>query len=310
MRPLAFACGAAAALALAACSSSSPPAANAAPAAAPQPAIRLLDRLDPAADAPGAVVVDVAKVRSLLKLPADTSPFSSSDPTHHHYMDLLAPAVPELALATPVPALDAIDFGQVTAAANNGNAGRERVVALATTQPFAQLASALSAKGYTGSGDLLQKQVANWTTDIAAIAGAPGVIALGTDPAAVQAAVEGKAHGISGPVRDALANLNAPAAQALAPAGSCVSVIAISDDISSDDGGRLLIVTDAPQPARLAAASPADLGQPTPHLGSPTVTGRQLTVPYSFSNSIGIVPISPLGYYLQEIPLDQIYRCS
>jgi hypothetical protein len=55
--------------------------------------------------------------------------------------------------------------------------------------------------------------------------------------------------------------------------------------------------------ARLTTGS--DTGLPHLHLGTATINGRQLTVPYTYNPSAS----SPLNYW-GEISIGQIYRCS
>jgi hypothetical protein len=248
-------------------------------------------------------VVNVAQVRSLLKLPADASPLSATDAVHRRYADLLAVAVPQLESPYTASArvMAAINFSQVTAAANSG-IGTDQVVVLATTQPFAQLAGKLTAAGYTRSGDLLRMPAQLAPGEIPAIAGTQGFVALGTDPATVQAVAEGHAKGVNGPVRDALTTLNSPVAESAPLAGSCLTGFAMSDDITGD-AGRFLITTNNPQANRLTMGNVTSLLHV--QLGTATASGDQLTVPYTYKPSAGAPPLDSLG----ELPINQIYRC-
>jgi hypothetical protein len=307
-RSLVLACAAAAALALAACSGGAPSPTGNATTAGDAPA-SLLDRLELPADMlPTAAIINVQQVRSLLGLPASTPPRSPKTPAQWHYQDVFGMVVPMLELPYDMPAITAIDFSKVTAAARNGP-GREQVVVLATTQPFAQLADELSAHGYTRTGDLLSnpKSSSLPLAQIAAIAGAPGIIALGNDPAAVRAAVEGRAHGITGPLRDALDSLNAPAVEGVALGGSsCMSALAVSDDIAGNAGRLLILLTSTPQAARLTAGQRTEANPRPPHLGTPVINGQQLTAPYTYAAPPDGISLFESFY---EMPIKQLYRC-
>jgi hypothetical protein len=296
-----------AALTLAGCSSGSSPASTSSPSStgSGDAAVGLLDRLAPEPGVPAAaVVVNVTQVRSLLGLPASASPLTGTDPAQQRFSLLLAAAVPLVNSPYPTPARTAIDFGQVTAVATNP-AGKEQVAVVATTQSFARLAATLSAEGYSRTGDLLVMRNPPFTArsaGVVAIAGAQGIIALGNDPDAVRAAAEGHAPGLRGPVRDALASLSAPAAQAYAPTGTCVTAVAISDDISGD-AGRLLVLAGSPQAARLTAGRRTDLNPDPMHLGTVSVSGQQLTAPYTYGGTN-----TPFNSFF-ETELAQVYQC-
>jgi hypothetical protein len=210
-------------------------------------------------DAPGATLVDLLRVRGDLQIgPTDPrQAFGSTNPADRRFAALFGIGFPLLEQPQQVPALDAIDLTRVAAVANNGLlAGRQLVVVLATAQPFAEIATKLRSAGYSGQGDVLtDKNLPPALAAASTVAGGQGVVAIGADATAVQAAANGTAAGIHGVPRDLIAALNAPAATVFVPGSGCIQAIGLADDVA-DDRGSLAVVTDSPQAGRLTAGQP------------------------------------------------------
>jgi hypothetical protein len=144
---------------------------------------------------------------------------------------------------------------------------------IATTQSFDQLARAFVAKGYVREGDLLRAGPKALTpTSAMVVAGAPGLVVLAYSPSVARAALA-STNGITGPMRELAAWVNAPVVTVSghAPPGvngspPCLDAIAYTDDVI-DHRERIVFVTESPDAdlvaveGRLAEAEPVIEGR-------------------------------------------------
>jgi len=272
----------------------------------------LVDRL-PRGEFPGVAVVDVVAAREALGVAEDIDPRTAileGDP-ESRFGYAVAIGIPYLQDPQETPLVEAIDATQITAAASTLTFGEGAVTVLQTDQDFEEIASSLEGDGFTRDGDLLTSDAPPLETGGAsAVAGGDGLVALGFAAEDASAAVGEISEVPEGPERDLIADLDAPAAVAIAtPEGSdtCYEAIAIVDRLV-DGEGEFVVVAAEPSADGFVFNDGADEFLSEPYdFGEPTIDGTNLRVPFTYPID---QPGGPEGLLFGDIPAGTIYDCE
>ncbi|MBA3302037.1 MAG: hypothetical protein H0T15_09240, partial [Thermoleophilaceae bacterium] len=185
---------------------------------------------------PAAAAVDLTEVREALDLPADADPRKERE-----LLFLAGLAIAPLQSPKETPVGDAIDFGQVSAAAGGGLFSPTAVNVLASGQDFDEIAEKLGAEGFRRDGDVLVTDRPAFEAGASAVAGGDGLIALATTPGEARAALEREED--ETPLARALELVDGPVrAASVAADQSCFESYAASDEVKPQ-GGEVVIQT-------------------------------------------------------------------
>ncbi|GAA3207401.1 hypothetical protein GCM10010532_030150 [Dactylosporangium siamense] len=258
----------------------------------------LLDRLSPVGT-PTATVVDLARVRKELGLPADFGGATGSrEAAQQRFDSIVAMAYPIWSTPLKSAVRDAVDLGRVSAVANNG-VGRQAVTVLATGQKLGEITAALKAGGYTEDNGVWRAPAGNRVTAAAAVGGGDGFLVTGADAATVRSTARGEGTGFKGRVRELIDQLDAPAAAAVDYPSGCVDAAAVADDIAGQKGRIMLIVpgasTDRVRTGEIQSFT----------VDTSKVEGDKVTVTLTHARA----EITPLQFVGGERSVTEVYGC-
>jgi hypothetical protein len=277
---------------------------------AQNPAVALAERI-PEGPVAAVTAVDLAAARDALGLPPDAAPIGASPDDSGEelrFASVVGTAIPHLGQPRDVPVAEAIDPGEVTAAASSAFSGPEAVTVLATEQPFDEIAASLEDAGYRREGEVLQTLESGTEVVHTIVAGGDGVVAMGGDLELVSSAAEGETPSPSGTDRELLASLaEAPAISAVGSRDACVEGFAVADELAGGRGEMEIVAAGEASADRFAAdrakAGPlADF-----EFEDPRVDAQSVTVPFTYPLS---VPGTPLAVVTGELPSREIYDCA
>ena len=274
-------------------------------------ALELVDRLPQSEISHGVMYVDVEAMREALGLDADLDPataFVEGTDEERRFATTVGAVVTYMISPFQTAIGEAIDEAQITAAANNLlTGGEEGMTLIETEQSFDEIASVLEERGFERDGDVLTTEEPFQEAGAQAVAGGNGLVALGSDPATVEAAVGDEVTAPTGPERELIAELGGPAAGAFAGRGEdCVEAIGLVDRMAGGEGEFVLAMTE-PDPQRFKLGDQRDLPFTTFQFGEVTADGNEIRAP--FTVPLAEANLAPLGFLLLDIPADMIYDC-
>jgi hypothetical protein len=270
----------------------------------------LVDRIPE--NASGIAALDLDRARRALDFDEDFDPSKAGqDGAERRLLYASALAMPWLSRPQEVPLREAIDHSQVTAAVtSDAGFGSTAVTLLATDQSLDEVGEVLEKQGYRRDGDVLVSPERFVEVVYPAVAGADGVLAMGSDADAARAALDRSDGG--GPSVELLETLGEPPVRVAGEVESdCLRGLGVADELQPARG-KVVIFTEneADLDAVRLEEAVADISEQASNeleLEDPDADGDLVAVEYGYEDAGPETSLT--GLLRADLRVDALYEC-